>query len=684
MTVSLTHSTPADGTFSATGATAWDAQHVLTQDTARLLGRTTAGVGATEEISVGTGLSLSGGTLTNTVTATAPGGSDTQIQFNNAGAFGGASGLTTNGTELTIASGTKTASAPVLDMSQTWNNGAVTFTGLKFNAATGSSANSAAGSLLMDLQLEGTSRFSVRKDGYTVINAALINVGSKVGLGIGAGSAAFLQVVSDQGLVWSSTTSVSNGVDLLLTRRAAANLRFGAADVGATTTTVTITIAAPGVVTWTSHGLSTGTPVVFTTTGALPTGITAGTTYYAVVITTSTFQIASSVANAIAATPTVITTSGTQSGTHTGTRYNITQRLSMQSNTGVTDRLGADLIITGSQGTGTGAGGSIIFQVAPAGGTSNAVQNALATALTINGSGNLLLPGGSTSSVALQFSNSDLGFAGILGAANLAIVRLSTSTAVFRVDINGTVGATRSFGIGASVGSEDVILARDAANTLALRNGTNAQTFNVYNTYTSSTNFERFRIVAQSAAAVLIGTEKGSGGGTARALELQTDATSRLIIKTDGLVAFAGTDATFPALKRSSTTLQVRLADDTAFGSIQAQNVTAQNNVNAANNFVITGYGSLSTTNTNGQWKIMNAAGSVGVVLDVTTTSVASVRPLSGSGYGTLDAQLRSQGTAPAANNSTGTAGDIRYDVDYIYICTATDTWKRVAIATWP
>jgi len=38
---------------------------------------------------------------------------------------------------------------------------------------------------------------------------------------------------------------------------------------------------------------------------------------------------------------------------------------------------------------------------------------------------------------------------------------------------------------------------------------------------------------------------------------------------------------------------------------------------------------------------------------------------------------------APAAANSTGTAGTITWDADYIYICTATDTWKRVAISTW-
>lgn len=39
---------------------------------------------------------------------------------------------------------------------------------------------------------------------------------------------------------------------------------------------------------------------------------------------------------------------------------------------------------------------------------------------------------------------------------------------------------------------------------------------------------------------------------------------------------------------------------------------------------------------------------------------------------------------APATASSTGTAGDMAVDADYIYVCTATNTWKRVAIATWP
>jgi len=37
----------------------------------------------------------------------------------------------------------------------------------------------------------------------------------------------------------------------------------------------------------------------------------------------------------------------------------------------------------------------------------------------------------------------------------------------------------------------------------------------------------------------------------------------------------------------------------------------------------------------------------------------------------------------PASAAATGNAGDICWDTGFIYVCTATNTWKRVAIATW-
>ena len=37
----------------------------------------------------------------------------------------------------------------------------------------------------------------------------------------------------------------------------------------------------------------------------------------------------------------------------------------------------------------------------------------------------------------------------------------------------------------------------------------------------------------------------------------------------------------------------------------------------------------------------------------------------------------------PASASATGTVGTMSWDANYIYICTAANTWKRVAIATW-
>lgn len=37
----------------------------------------------------------------------------------------------------------------------------------------------------------------------------------------------------------------------------------------------------------------------------------------------------------------------------------------------------------------------------------------------------------------------------------------------------------------------------------------------------------------------------------------------------------------------------------------------------------------------------------------------------------------------PTANTSPGTAGQIVWDTNHLYICVATNTWKRANISTW-
>lgn len=81
------------------------------------------------------------------------------------------------------------------------------------------------------------------------------------------------------------------------------------------TSVFTVTIATPGVISWVAHGLQNGQEVQITTTGALPTGLVANTTYFVTNASTDAFSLATSRVNAAANTK--IATTGSQSGVHT-------------------------------------------------------------------------------------------------------------------------------------------------------------------------------------------------------------------------------------------------------------------------------------------------------------------------------------------------------------------------------
>ncbi|CAB4172654.1 hypothetical protein UFOVP934_40 [uncultured Caudovirales phage] len=308
---------------------------------------------------------------------------------------------------------TLTADAPVLNLSQTWNSVGTTFTGIKFNAAGTSNANSAMASLLMDLQVGGTSQASIDKLGtISFANPASGTAPSRPGVGNWYGT---LALFGNSGVLAAtiSGTAVNVGTsyqfswnsDLILTRKAARNLQLGAAD---------------------------------------------------------------------AASP-------------------VAQTLSVQSIVGgvSTDASAAayPFTINGAQGTGTGAGGSIVFKVAPAGGSSNA-QNTLLSAMTIA-------------------SNRDVTFdKNILG---LSYIEAGSAFGFFMTNRSGIV----------------------APSDGVLKFSNNAEN-----------DFNR--------------------------------------------IQFGGTTSSFPALKRSTTSLQARLADDSAFTNIQGKLTT--DTAYTAGTVVPTGY----------------------------------------------------------------------------------------------
>tara|TARA_R110000868_G_scaffold410412_1_gene698382 strand:+ start:548 stop:1993 length:1446 start_codon:yes stop_codon:yes gene_type:complete len=118
---------------------------------------------------------------------------------------------------------------------------------------------------------------------------------------------------------------------------------------------------------------------------------------------------------------------------------------------GTSNTAGANRTISGSQSTGTGTGGSIIFSTSPAGSTGTA-QNALVTALTISGEGNLVQPVAKTFSVA-SGTNQRAGTAVLVGGTvtvTNSTVTANTLVFISRKTAGGTPGTSETWTVSAA------------------------------------------------------------------------------------------------------------------------------------------------------------------------------------------------------------------------------------------
>lgn len=195
------------------------------------------------------------------------------------------------------------------------------------------------------------------------------------------------------------------------------------------------------------------------------------------------------------------------------------------------------------------------------------------------------------------------GTAGFAGGAAAGFVTMIGSGVGFRAVADSYIGF------------HDTQLWRAAANHLALRNSTNAQNFSVYGTYTSESVYNRLRMYYDGSANYVIAPEHV--GGADKALVLYAGGSPNVTCDTSGNTYISGhlrlnsqswfvntgagriqlTNTTFddfdrlqfalttsaaPSLKRVSTVLQVRLADDSDFTYIQGQLRTHANAVSEA------------------------------------------------------------------------------------------------------
>jgi len=195
----------------------------------------------------------------------------------------------------------------------------------------------------------------------------------------------------------------------------------------------------------------------------------------------------------------------------------------------------------------------------------------------------LLIEPAGTTSTAWSTSGTGIGVNAASGFAGNLLDLQVNGTRALSVDKDGVVISRDTISSGGNVRinadanqlvfgtSQDIRVARDAAGTLAQRNGTNAQTFRVYNTFTSGTNYELGKL-EWSSNVFRIGTEKGSGGGTARTVEVHTDSVSRLALDTTGSVRVVTglTVATLPGTPTVGMIARVTDATAPAVGSTVA------------------------------------------------------------------------------------------------------------------
>lgn len=135
---------------------------------------------------------------------------------------------------------------------------------------------------------------------------------------------------------------------------------------------------------------------------------------------------------------------------------------------GTSNTSGQNAVIAGSIGTGTGVGGSLIFQVAPAG-TTGTTQNALATALTIDGAtkrsifANGIADSGAAPSIAANTGAGGSPSIAIAGGPIAGRITLTTGT----LPVAGATVATITYG--AAFGTDSfVVLTPGNANAAGL------------------------------------------------------------------------------------------------------------------------------------------------------------------------------------------------------------------------
>lgn len=143
----------------------------------------------------------------------------------------------------------------------------------------------------------------------------------------------------------------------------------------------------------------------------------------------------------------------------------------------------------------------------------------------------------------------NIGNSSIAGAGT--VLNISSAFGTFTVAIGGgglfstaqAIAVGNTLSIGRQITFIDSILLRDSANALAQYNGTNAQAYRLYNTFTSSTNYERFTIDWQTNPNTCVIATSAAGAGSVRGMEFRIGSTTLMSMPSAGNIVTVGSTA---------------------------------------------------------------------------------------------------------------------------------------------
>lgn len=184
----------------------------------------------------------------------------------------------------------------------------------------------------------------------------------------------------------------------------------------------------------------------------------------------------------------------------------------------------------------------------------------------------------------------------------------------------------------------------------------------------ASDNGRLFTIVNNTS--LLIGQLAGTGG----VVSFHTAGSERMRIDANGNVGIGITSPTQKAHVQGN----VLIIPTAGWSSGQVANLYLGD---ANNGFSATNGGYVSANSFNGYTFIVNNTEAMRINesrnVGIGTTSPSCLLDVNANKM-----RLRTSFT-PASASAAGNAGDICWDSSYIYICTATNTWKRAALSTW-